>query len=139
MKKVMVIFWAMTLVLFTAAAWGDGLETNAADKSNPGIASSDMYVDLATMHRYVKNQNGTYSEYTRKGKFVKTVPADLPLLSSRDHVVPVTDDCYLLYVNRQRADSDDTMVLRPVSSPHPSGWLLEKALVDLKSFNPYTP
>jgi hypothetical protein len=84
------------------------------------------------MHRYIKNPDGTYSQYDRKGAFVQIVSPDLPLLTTRSHVVPVTGNCYLLYVNRQTTAQDLPMTLKPANESPPEGWFLEKALVDLK-------
>jgi hypothetical protein len=47
-------------------------------------------------------------------------------------VVPVTGNCYLLYVNRQTTAQDLPMTLKPANESPPEGWFLEKALVDLK-------
>jgi hypothetical protein len=128
MKKGMIFLLVATFSLYAFAAWGSDVEKQA---------TADGYVDLVTMHRYIKNSDSSYDEYTRKGKFLKTVPADLPLLLERSHVVPVQNNCYFLYVKKRLSDKDQFMVLKPASETHPEGWVLEKALVDVRHTFPY--
>jgi hypothetical protein len=116
-------------------AWGsDRIKDTGLTVKETG-SMAEAYIDLATMHRYVKNSDGTYSQYTRKGEFFKNVPADLPLLTSRSHVVAVQDHCYFLYVKRELSGEKRTL-LTSMPVPHPEGWLLDKALVDLKHTAP---
>ncbi|MFN2358016.1 MAG: hypothetical protein ABR534_09785 [Desulfotignum sp.] len=128
MKKSMIFFLVATLSLYAFTAWGNEMGKKA---------TADGYIDLITMHRYIKNSDGLYDEYTRKGAFFKTVPADLPLLVQRDHVVPVENNCYFLYVKKQLSGEDQAMVLKSAPESHPEGWLLEKALVDVRHASPY--
>lgn len=114
-------------------AWASDLEVkNSAQAPGHEPAIEDIYVDLATMHRYIKNTDGTYSEYNRKGEFFQIVSPDLPLLTTRPHVIPITGNCYLLYVKKQMSPQTLSMTLKPAKESHPEGWFLEKALVDLK-------
>lgn len=122
MKKGIVFFLVAAFSLCALSAWGNEVQKKA---------TADVYVDLVTMHRYVKNADGNYAEYCRKGTFIKTVPAELPLLTSRSHVKAVPDNCYLLYVKKQSSGTEDKMVLKTLPDPHPEGWFLEKALVDV--------
>jgi hypothetical protein len=116
------------------SAWGSDLEgKQSAQTPGHDIAIEDIYVDLATMHRYVKNPDGTYSQYDRKGEFFQIASPDLPLLTTRSHVVPIKGNCYLLYVKKQMAAQALPMTLKPANESHPEGWFLEKALVDLKN------
>ena len=128
MKKGMIFFLVATLSLYAFTAWGSEVEKQA---------SAEGYVDLVTMHRYIKNSDRTYDEYTRKGEFLKTVPADLPLLLERSHVVPVPKNCYFLYVKKRPLRKDQAMVLKSAPESHPEGWFLEKALVDVRHTSPY--
>jgi len=127
MRKAIIFFLGAALFLSAFTAWGADMEKQAA---------ADGYIDLVTMHRYIKNSEGLYDEYTRKGAFFKTVSADLPLLQ-RDHVVPVQNNCYFLYVKKRLSGEDQTMVLKSAPESHPDGWLLEKALVDVRHTSPY--
>lgn len=135
MKKGIVFFvfaMAMTAICFFAASvWSADLEKEKCDSTLQNTATEDIYVDLATMHRYIKNPDGTYCEYDRRGKLLKTVSSQLPLLTKRPHVIPVNSHCYLLYV-KDLLDPKHPVTIKPAAEPHPDGWILERALVDLK-------
>ncbi|MFO7911658.1 MAG: hypothetical protein R6V15_05805 [Desulfotignum sp.] len=124
----MIFFLVAALSLYAFTAWGSEIKKQA---------SAQGYVDLVTMHRYISNSDGTYDEYTRKGEFFKTVSADLPLLSERSHVIPINNNCYLLYVKNRFSKQDKAVVLKSAPESHPEGWLLEKALVDVRHASPY--
>ena len=128
MRKGMIFFLAAALSLYAFTAWGFEVKKQA---------SAEGYVDLVTMHRYIKNSDGTYDEYTRGGEYFKTVSADLPLLLERSHVVPITKNCYLLYVKKGFLKQDKDVLLKSAPESHPEGWLLEKALVDVRHISPY--
>lgn len=135
MKTVILLFITVTAMIgFSGvSSWGsDPEEKNSTQESANNIATEEIYIDVATMHRYIKNPDGNYSQYNRKGEFFQIVSPDLPLLTTRAHVIPVKKDCYLLYVNKQPSTRDNPMTLKPAEEPHPKGWFLEKALVDLK-------
>jgi hypothetical protein len=135
MKTSLFIFVAVAAMIgFSGGSgWGSDLKkTQAAPTPEHDIAIEDIYIDLATMHRYVKNPDGTYSQYNRKGEFFQIVSPNLPLLTTRSHVVPVKGDCYLLYVKKQMSAQALPMTLKPANEQPPEGWFLEKALVDLK-------
>ncbi|MEX1298281.1 MAG: hypothetical protein AB1Z38_11780 [Desulfotignum sp.] len=124
---------AAMISFYGVTAWGsDPEEKQSARTSGHDIAIENIYIDLATMHRYVKNPDGTYSEYSRKGEFFQTVSPDMPILTDRPHVVPLRRDCYLLYVKTRMSAQNAPMILKPAEESHPEGWLLEKALVDIK-------
>ncbi len=93
----------------------------------------ERYVDIRTGHLYVKNSEGNYDEFTRKGAFFKTVPADLPLLLKGKSVYSVSNKNYLLYSQKGRLPDSRVKVL-PAMAPHPKGWSLETILVGL-NFN----
>jgi hypothetical protein len=88
------------------------------------------YIDIRTGHLYVKNSEGNYDEFTRKGAFFKTVPADLPLLLKGKSVYPVSNKNYLLYSKKRHLPNSRVKVLSAMA-PHPKGWSLETILVDL--------
>ena len=135
MKTALFFFVAVAAVIgFSGvSARGSDLEgKQPAQAPGHDIAIEDIYVDLATMHRYVKNPDGTYTEYNRKGEFFQIVSPELPLLTTRPHVMPIKGNCYLLYVNKQTTARNLPMTLKPANESAPEGWFLEKALVDLK-------
>ncbi len=92
-------------------------------------ATADQYFDKITKHRYVKNIDGTYGEYNKKGEYFRTVPADLPHLVKSRYVIPITDACYLLYSKKNHLEPKGCIALR-AGEAHPDGCYLEKALVD---------
>lgn len=93
---------------------------------------SERYIDVRTGHLYVKRIDGRYDEFTRKGNFFKTVPADLPLLLKGGSVYPVPGKGYLLY-SKKRHLPDARFKVLPAKAPHPQGWFLETALVDFRN------
>ena len=116
----MIFLLVAALFLYAFTAWGGEMEKQA---------TADGYIDLVTMHRYIKNSDGSYNEYTRRGTFFKTVSPDLPLLLQRDHVKPVQKNCYFLYVKKRLSEKDQAMVIKSAPESHPEGWLLEKAQI----------
>lgn len=93
-------------------------------------ACDKRYVDIRTGHLYLKNSEGNYDEFTRKGAFFKTVPPDLPLLLKGKSVYPVSNKNYLLYSRKRHLPNSGVKVL-PAVAPHPKGWSLETILVGL--------
>lgn len=92
-------------------------------------AAADVYFDCATGHRYHKSGPDAYDEYTRTGRYLKTVPADLPLLTRSRNVHPICDGDYILY-QKSRAGKTDYLTL-PGCENHPDGWKAEKLMVSL--------
>jgi len=93
-------------------------------------ASAPGYFDSVTGHRYYKISSDYYSEYSRSGNLLKTVPSNLPLLTGRRNIHPLNDDNYILY-QRSLLGQKNYMAL-PVYEKHPEGWKSEKALISLK-------
>ncbi len=93
-------------------------------------ATAPGYFDSATGHRYYKTSSEIYSEYSKTGSFLKTVPSDLPLLTKNRNIHPVGNDNYILY-QRSILGKKDYMAL-PGYEKHPKGWKAEKALISLK-------
>ncbi|MFO7884318.1 MAG: hypothetical protein R6U68_05805 [Desulfobacteraceae bacterium] len=93
-------------------------------------AVAPMYVDLITKHKYVRNADNTYSEFTRKGEFFKKISPDQPHLAQNRYVVPVPENCYLCYSKNKYLENTASMVLKS-SQSHPEGWYLENVLVSL--------
>ena len=87
----------------------------------------EAYFDSATGHKYVKNSNHTYSEYSKKGKLLKTsVPCNQPNLSKGKNIQPIELGCYILY-GKNHYSKKDQMVL-PADNKHPDGWVSKKLL-----------
>lgn len=95
------------------------------------IATGAAYYDTATGHKYVQNLDGTYTEFTKKGKiFRKSVPNNLALLTINKYIRDLGENCYLLYertVNQQ----PEIMVL-PSTQDHPKGWKCKTMLITMK-------
>jgi hypothetical protein len=135
MKTALLFFVAVAAIIGFSGVftWGSDLEEKkSAQITGHEFASEEIYVDLATMHRYVKNPDSTYSEYNRRCEFFQIVSPDLPLLTTRPHVVPIKGNCYLLYVKKQATEQNPLMTLKPANESAPEGWFLEKVLVELK-------
>ncbi len=113
MKKTiyfLTIFISLTLV-------GSAL----AGDSNTKKATADAYYDIATGHKYIKNQDETYSEYSKRGKLLRAdVPNTKTLLVSGKYVREVTKDHYLVYEKTQ--NNETAQKILPASNNHPKGW-----------------
>ncbi len=106
----LVIF--ITLTLTGAVSAGD---------SSLKPAQADSYFDIATGHKYIKNPDTTYSEYSKRGKLLRSdVPNTIPLLVSGKYVHEVTKEHYLVYEKNQYTDTSQKIL--PASSRHPEGW-----------------
>ena len=88
------------------------------------------YFDAATGHKYIKNDDGSYAEYTRKGQYLKTVPSDLPLLTTSRNIHPITEDSYILY--ETTLDGKKAYLSMPGFDAHPEDYKTCKILVSLK-------
>ncbi len=95
-----------------------------------GWVAEASYFDARTGHRYIRYGSDTYAEFSRKGRFLKLVPADLPLLVHGSSIHPITDECYVVY---ERC-LEGKMVYQPIpaTDPHPEGWKAQKLLRLLK-------
>ncbi len=88
-------------------------------------AQHDAYFDSATGHKYIKNANSTYNEYSKKGKLLKdAVPCTQPHLSKSPYILPIEKNCYILY-EKTGAPGKNQLVL-PATSKHPDGWRSRK-------------
>lgn len=93
-------------------------------------AAAPGYFDSVTGHRYYKTSAENYSEYSRTGKFLKTVSSDLPLLTRSRNIHAIDEDNYILY-QRSLLGEKNYMIL-PGYEKHPEGWQAEKAMITLK-------
>ncbi|WDP92788.1 MAG: hypothetical protein HUN04_24930 [Desulfobacter sp.] len=112
--KYMVCFLGIIFIMAcTTAVW-------AGDSPYPP-ASADGYYDIATGHKYIKNQDSTYTEYSKRGKLLRAdVPSTSSLLVSGKYIYEMTDSHYLVYEKRQ--NNTVTQQVLPASSNHPEGW-----------------
>jgi hypothetical protein len=92
-------------------------------------ATWEAYYDETTKHRYVKINNDTYAEYTRKGCFFKNISSSQPRLAKSRYIHPIDEDSFFLYM-KQSTEANQYLTL-PFKEPHPIGWRLEKVLVSL--------
>lgn len=94
------------------------------------VATGESYIDVATGHRYIKNSDATYREYTKRGELFRTsVSADLPLLTTNRNIKEIGQTCYLLY-RRNKNHRTEILVLPP-DQEHPVGWSIENMLVSM--------
>ncbi len=87
------------------------------------------YFDTLTGHRYIKRDDKTYAEYTKKGVFLKTIASDQPLLNRSRNIHLISQDSYILY--KKYCDGKTDYLSLPGSEAHPKGWKADKILVSL--------
>ncbi|SMC83977.1 hypothetical protein SAMN02746065_11241 [Desulfocicer vacuolatum DSM 3385] len=92
-------------------------------------AMGSVYYDEASKHKYVKINNATYAEYTRKGYFFKNVSSSLPHLVKSQYIHLINEDNFFLYV-KKRGGINQYLTLS-CKEPHPIGWGLKKVLVPI--------
>lgn len=112
--KLMVYFLVIFLTLTLS-----GIVTAGERSIQP--AQANAYFDIATGHKYIKNPNATYSEYSKRGKLLRSdVPNTMPLLVSGKYIREMKQEHYLVY-EKQLYNEVSQKVL-PASSRHPEGW-----------------
>ncbi|MCG8615881.1 MAG: hypothetical protein MI802_06660 [Desulfobacterales bacterium] len=80
-------------VLFLAAAGFAG----QAMTTNP-VATDYAYLDTATGHQYLRNQDGTYTEFSKRGKLLnRAVSADQPNLAAGKWMQVINPNNGLMY------------------------------------------
>ncbi len=91
-------------------------------------ATCDIYYDVATGHKYIKNVDQSYREYSRKGLlFRESVPNTLPLLTSNKNIRKVPGNCYFLY--QKSGYPAEGLTALPSNTQSPVGWKCVKMLV----------
>ena len=98
-------------------------------RSNSTRATGKAYYDTSTKHKYIKLNDKTYLEYTRKGCFFKIASSSQPHLAKSPYIRPINKDNFFLYV-KQSVEKKQYLTL-PCNIPHPAGWCLEKIFVAL--------
>ncbi len=95
------------------------------------VVTHDAYFDVATGHKYVTNQDNTYTEFSKKGKMLrKDVPNNRPLLVSGKYIRPMDPGCYLVYEKGGGNRMERKILLS--SRDHPKDWRCRKLLFSLK-------
>ncbi len=92
-------------------------------------AHHKVYFDASTGHKYIKIDVNTYAEYSKRGKYLKNVPSDLPLLIHRSNILHITDESYILYEKTSNGSLNQKLIKGHNS--HPEGWNAKKLLVSL--------
>lgn len=109
--KVIIAVMGALLFIYGAAGAGSGKPT----------AVEEAYFDTATGHKYIKNSDTTYSEFSKKGRLIrKDVPNSLPLLVSNKNIVEVQRTHFIVY-EKSRGKNLRQKIL-PATERHPIGW-----------------
>lgn len=112
----------MIVLSFMAATQG------AAQSNAPQAATGLIYYDVATGHKYIKNADQSYREYSRRGILLReSVPNSLPLLTSNKYIREVGEDNYFLY--QKNGYLSDEITVLPIGKHPPAGWTCLKLLV----------
>ncbi len=84
-------------------------------------ATALSYVDVKTGHKYIQNGNGSYKEFSRKGKLLrKNFSGTSALLVSGKNIRPIEDKCFLVY-EKMNAGVLEHKIL-PGHTAHPKDW-----------------
>jgi hypothetical protein len=119
MKK---LFCFIIIFLF----WGINTAAIGAE-STKNMAMGEAYFDVATGHRYIKNSNTTYAEYSKRGKLLRTdVPNTQPHLAKSNYITELTHESYLVYEKYLNEGVVQQVLL--ASDKHPEGWRCEAIL-----------
>ena len=119
--KMSVIFAVIFIFLGVAAS------ASGAD-SSISVATGEAYFDIVTGHKYIRNDDGSYAEYNKKGAlFRSNVPNTQPHLARSDYIVEIIPDSYFVY--EKFTNNKAVQKFLPTSSEHPKGWMSKKLLV----------
>ena len=126
-KVTMKISLSLT-VLFLIIGLSTTVFCHEINKSN---VQCNAYFDSATGHKYIKNTETSYAQYSRRGKLLNTsVPCTQPNLTKGEHIQPIEQGCYILYVKNQ--GTIQKQMILPAGSKHPSGWYSKKLFYSSK-------
>jgi hypothetical protein len=124
MKKVIKFIILTLIITVPITAWG---------KDNKPVATQDAYFDVSTGHKYIKNSENTYTEYSKNGeRFRKAVSNSLPLLVSGKNIRQMVPGSFLLYEKREKNEIQRQVL--SVSTKHPEGWRAKEILISFKQF-----
>ena len=117
--------------LIAGITWADGpADQGHSAPNDEAVATATAYFDTATGHCYVKEQNGQYAEFNRKGKFFRYVSAKQTHLATNADVHPIPKGAYKLYTKHIDCLKKAYKVL-PCHQRHPEGWRVEKLLLSI--------
>jgi hypothetical protein len=116
------------LICFIIVFWFCGINVSAIGfESKKQLVVGDTYFDTATGHRYVKNSETTYAEYSKKGKCLRTdVPNTQPHLAKSRYIIEMDNESYLVY--EKYLSGGIVQQILPASSKHPEGWRCKQVM-----------
>lgn len=139
--KQMTLIMIVCCLFSIGSAWGNDTKINSltAVTAEPGggtytcdpnrETTAKMFYDSRTGHKYIKTDENSYSEFSQKGEYIKTVPSDLPLLVHSKGIHPITPDTFILYKKGGCLDKEYTLVSG--LKDHPAGCQSVKVLIAL--------
>lgn len=120
-------FIALLIVSFCLVL---SLNSYASDRKQH-FATGEAYIDVATGHKYTKNSDKTYKEFSKKGVLLrKSVPNSLPLLTTNKYIRKISRDCYMRYEKNNNGIKES--VLLTLNQAHPEGWLFKEVLIPIE-------
>lgn len=123
MKNFIYVIILGFVVTISTIAWGEEALTP--------VVTHDAYFDVATGHKYIKNQDNTYTEFSKKGKLLrKDVPNNHSLLVSGKYIRPMDPCCYLVY-EKAGGNRMERKILQ-ASMGHPKEWRCQELLLSVK-------
>ncbi|MCP3943817.1 MAG: hypothetical protein GY710_20380 [Desulfobacteraceae bacterium] len=123
MKKL--FYFTIIFLFFGTINFAIGFDTKEP------IATGKSYFDTTTGHRYIKNSDNTYNEYSQKGKLLRTdVLNTQPHLSESDRIAEINQDHYMMY--EQHKNGELTRQILPASISHPEGWKCKQMMSTVK-------
>jgi hypothetical protein len=143
MKRVTVLtIIAFTFLLYPAwfSNWGNGPGVQSCIagtlikeklKITDITHNSPMYYDVKTNHKYIENNDNTYSEFTQKGVLLKIVRTGSRSLTDHPYIRPISNNTILLY-KKKNTDGNPNFRVLYADKPHPKGWYLDKALYPME-------
>jgi len=100
-------------------------------ESTKNIATGEAYFDMATGHQYIKNSDNSYSEYSQRGKLLRTdVPNTQPHLSKSKYITEMDLDSYLVY--EKNIAEETVQRILPAADKHPEGWKCKQIVSAVK-------
>lgn len=97
----------------------------------PFPATGKAYFDIATGHKYIKNENNGYTEYSRKGELLKNnLPNTLLLLTRGRYIRELYAEAYLVYEKNNNSRKEQQIL--SALSPHPRGWQCREMLIPVE-------
>lgn len=115
-------FFALFLIISSCLILA--LNSYASDRNRP-FEVGEACFNVATGHKYIKNPDTTYREFSKKGVLLRdSVPNDLPLITTNKYIRETSMSYYLLY--RRNNNGQKESLLLTLNHAHPEGWLLKK-------------